>query len=384
MNLNSALAAALVVPMLWGAGATAAPASPIATADATSANSHKPPARVSATFRVRDDSRVSVSVTTNGRRVIIKFRHGGSPGSVARAVRQRSAHAVLPTGSRRIQAKALPTGRLAASGWIAATRVGSGTSPTGPADPTGPSDPADPTNPLPTDPPAAGSGEFGDGSVGVTDQELTRAAQMAVLFGHQSVGMNILDAVPGLYDARGVTAQPVLEWPATEPAGGFVSHAYIGENGLPLSKIADFDAAVRSGRRIEVAVMKLCFVDVTADTDIEAVFNRYRTTMADLGRDRPAVALIYATVPLTVGASQDNAARQRLNAMIRAQYAGTGRLFDLAAIESTRPDGTRVTAGDGTYLTLYTAYASDEGHLNETGARRAAAGLMRIIAGAGD
>ena len=237
------------------------------------------------------------------------------------------------------------------------------------------------TDPQP-DP--GGSGPLGDGSAAVTNAQLTRAAARPVLFGHQSVGMNILDGVATVYSDRGLAQPAVLEWPSTHPSGGFVSHAYIGENEAPLGKIADFAAHVRAMDGIDVAVMKLCFVDIVQGTDAQAVFRRYRDTMADLASRRPGVALVYTTVPLTVGASQDNVVRQRFNSLIRNEYSDTGRLFDIAALESTRPDGSRLLAGNGTYLTLNPAYASDEGHLNERGAARVAAGFLRTIAAAAD
>ena len=64
-----------------------------------------------------------------------------------------------------------------------------------------------------------------------------------------------------------------MAWPRrrssrTCPAGqdgGFVRHAFIGENGKPLLKIQDFDARMRSGigEQVDVAMMKLCYVDIT-------------------------------------------------------------------------------------------------------------------------
>jgi hypothetical protein len=46
---------------------------------------------------------------------------------------------------------------------------------------------------------------------------------------------------------------------------------------------------------------------------------------------------------ITEAAGQaDNVAGERFNALIRGEYAGH-HLFDIAAIESTKPDGTRVS-----------------------------------------
>ena len=79
--------------------------------------------------------------------------------------------------------------------------------------------------------------------------------------------------------------------------------------------------------------------------------------------------------------SAENAARERLNALIRREYAG-GHLFDLAAIESTAPDGSRAIGmyKGQQYYRLYDGYASDSGHLNGEGARVAATAWLKTIA----
>jgi len=53
----------------------------------------------------------------------------------------------------------------------------------------------------------------------------------------------------------------------------------------------------------------------------------------------------------------DNVARERFNALIRGEYAGH-HLFDIAAIESTKPDGTRVSGSydNQGYFALYDGY----------------------------
>lgn len=362
---------ALLVPMVLASGLAAAAPLAVTTGEWTTAAARSA-AHASATFTIRPNKRVRVSVTTDGKVVLVRYRVSGERRVVRRAARRHTVTAVLPARSRRIAVKALATKRLAAGTWVNATRAAAN----GPADPA-PGD-ADPQ------PDPGGSGPLGDGSAAVTNAQLTRAAARRVLFGHQSVGMNILDGVATVYSDRGLAQPAVLEWPSTHPSGGFVSHAYIGENEAPLGKIADFADHVRVTDGIDVAVMKLCFVDIVQGTDAQAVFRRYRDTMADLASRRPGVALVYTTVPLTVGAGQDNAVRQRFNSLIRNEYADTGRLFDIAAVESTRPDGSRLLAGGGTYLTLNPAYASDEGHLNERGAARVAAGFLRTIAAAAD
>jgi hypothetical protein len=236
---------------------------------------------------------------------------------------------------------------------------------------------------------------------GISADDLTKVSRTKVFFGHQSVGMNVLGGIPGVYAAGGIDA-PTVEQGAVQPGkdSGFVDHAFIGENEKPLLKIQDFDAKMRSGvgQQVDVAMMKLCYVDITSDTDAGALFAAYRSTFAALERDFPRVTFVHVTVPLMTEQGQlsklksrllgnsryspaENVVRERLNALIRREYA-SGHLFDLAAIESTAPDGSRVvgTYKGQQYYRLDDGYASDPGHLNEEGARAAATGWLKAIA----
>ena len=78
---------------------------------------------------------------------------------------------------------------------------------------------------------------------------------------------------------------------------------------------------------------------------------------------------------------EDNVARERLNALIRGEYGGR-HLFDLAAIESTKPDDTRVSGRyeNQEYFALYDGYASDRLHLNAVGSTVAATAFLEAIA----
>jgi hypothetical protein len=235
----------------------------------------------------------------------------------------------------------------------------------------------------------------------ITPDDLAIVARTRVFFGHQSVGMNVLGGVAGVYSGHDISP-PAIKQDDNQPGqdGGLVRHAYIGENGKPLVKIRDFDARLRSGvgDQVDVAMMKFCYVDVADDTDVEALFAAYRETLARLEQDFPGVTFVHVTVPLvteqgllsilksrltgTIGNGPGaNVTRERLNAQIRQEYAGR-HLFDLAAVESTAPDGGRAagTYQGKRYFRLYGGYASDSGHLNDTGARVAASAWLKTVA----
>jgi hypothetical protein len=241
----------------------------------------------------------------------------------------------------------------------------------------------------------------------ITTANLTAVARTRVFFGYQSVGMNVLDAVPAVYADHGVSAPPVEQGRAEPgPDGGFIAYKSIDEGVIDAGKTAlvDFDRAMRAGmgRQVDVALMNLCWGDVFSDTDVDALFARYRDTMAALERDFPNVTFIHVTVPLITepGLSTElktwvktligrrdlrgkpaNVTRERLNALIRREYAGR-HLFDLAAIESTKPDGTRVSGhyDNQGYFALYDGYASGMTSLNAVGAKIAAAAFLEAIA----
>ena len=122
----------------------------------------------------------------------------------------------------------------------------------------------------------------------ITADELAKVSRTRVFFGHQSVGMNILEGASSVYAAYGMTAPPIGEGAVPGSEGGFIDHAFIGENGNPLLKIQDFAAKLRAGlgERVDVAMMKLCYVDITSGTDVRAVFDAYRD---DHGRSAAGV-----------------------------------------------------------------------------------------------
>lgn len=242
----------------------------------------------------------------------------------------------------------------------------------------------------------------------ITTADLTAVARTRVFFGHFNVGMSVLNAIPGVYADHGVSAPPIEQGRAEAgPNGGFIAHKSIDEGVIDAGKTAleDFDRTMRGGmgRQVDVALMKFCWGDIANSTDVDALFARYRDTMAALERDFPDVTFIHVTVPLTtepglfteletrlkiligrrqVRGPRANVARERLNALIRGEYAGR-HLFDLAAIESTKPDGTRVSGSydNRGYFALYDGYGSDEwGTLNAVGAKIAATAFLEAIA----
>lgn len=224
----------------------------------------------------------------------------------------------------------------------------------------------------------------------IAAEDLVASTHARWFFGHQSVGGNVLKGVNALYQSHDLDEPPQIDLKAGDSVpdtGGFVAHAHVGRNGHPMEKIADFDTILRGGvaTRIDAALLKFCYADVRAGrVDIVEVLDEYRRVVSALEHDFPQVVFFHATVPLKADAPADNVLRTQLNAMIRAEYADTGRLWDIAAIESTTPEGEPVGGvheGDP-YQALHEGFTHDGGHLYERGTEVAAAPLLEMVAAA--
>jgi hypothetical protein len=210
------------------------------------------------------------------------------------------------------------------------------------------------------------------------------AAQLRIYFGHQSVGANILQGVKEL----GVSLP--------------IKDEFLAENGDPLRKLENFKAAVGEGSRYDVALVKFCYVDVSADTDARALFERYRATIAELQAKNPRTVFVHATLPLTtvqtgpkawakrlLGRAPygtiENVRRAEYNTLLRRADAGREPIFDLARLESIAPDGSEVTVtwNGATVPAMSPAYSDDGGHLNAAGRARASQEFVKVLASAG-
>lgn len=228
-----------------------------------------------------------------------------------------------------------------------------------------------------------------------TESELQTAGRTTVLFGHQSVGMNILDGVTGVYSAADVEA-PTIEEVAGASDATF-RHVFVGRNGDPIGKFDAFAKVMGSsaGDGVDVALVKLCYVDINATTDVAKVFDAYVAMMAEVEAAHPNVRFLYTTAALTSDRNwkgkvkaalgrgdrmgpADNVARERYNAMVREKFAETDRLVDIAAAEA---EGTDRRSHDGDpYYVLNKNLTFDRGHLNDVGSQAVAAELLKVVA----
>lgn len=220
-------------------------------------------------------------------------------------------------------------------------------------------------------------------------------ATLRVFFGHQSVGQSLVDSISGQVSAFDATENQ------TPPPNASFFHALVGENERPRSKVSDFARrleALQARQPIDVAMMKLCYVDFDASTDVDGLFDAYAQTLRELRAKYPHTTFVHITTPLTTvqgglrgwlkrhlgsGAwgERENARRHAYNERLRAAFKGEP-LFDLAAIEATRPDGTSDTFElDGARVPRLRAELTDDGgHLNQAGRQEVSAALLRFLA----
>jgi hypothetical protein len=216
------------------------------------------------------------------------------------------------------------------------------------------------------------------------DLETLRGAR--VFFGHQSVGVNILEGLAQLSREAGIPVQ--------------IGEGPVGANRDPASKFEDFARRAEStpAGELQVMAVKLCYADFEPSTDVDALIRAYRDAVARVRKAQPGVRIVHVTPPLWARPSgfkagikrmlgksfweeQGDVHAQSYRAKLLAAFPGEP-VFDLSLIESTRPDGSREeNQVDGHAVPmLWPGYTNDGGHLNQTGKRIAAKAFAHALA----
>ncbi len=233
------------------------------------------------------------------------------------------------------------------------------------------------------------------------EAELRVLRSARILFAHHSVGRDLLGGMQALAAGtrEGAIRTLTLEEARRAPGPGLVDVSG-GRNTDPGSKLEFFERTLEANPDLapDVALLKLCYVDIDPSTDVEALFARYERTLRELARRFPSTRFGHVTTPLTrrptdvrsrvkrllgrmVWEDESNVRRHAYNERLREAFAADP-IFDLAAVESTRPDGSRETfeREGGVHPALVPAYTHDGGHLNTLGARVAGRAMIRFLA----
>jgi len=210
-----------------------------------------------------------------------------------------------------------------------------------------------------------------------------RLQQMNILFGHQSVGGNIVDGVKILAAQQEIPIA-IIESRDIHVHKEF-QHFKIGKNGDPQSKMYDFRQVItrQAPQGVDIALMKFCYIDFSKETDPEQLARSYLSLIDELQKSFGNTRLVAVTAPLTTiqtgpkawikkilgkmpDGYQENAIRQRFNYLIREESRKNLPIFDLARLES-RNGEVHYQLDGKTIEALDPNLSSDGGHLNIEG-----------------
>jgi len=222
-----------------------------------------------------------------------------------------------------------------------------------------------------------------------------KLAQKKIYFAHHSVGSNILQGLELILEENPNIKLKIIP---SKNVGSKISKAGlveggVGKNFYPDTKIDAFKEKIEAGygQTADIVFFKFCFVDFNPETDINALFNAYQSTINNLRQRYPDTTFAIITTPLTCYAPglsglekrikdiikkiigklniYDHSSANRFNELLLNKYKGVIPIFDLAKIESTKPDGSRnfkIQKGQKNFE-LVQDYTTDGGHLNTTG-----------------
>ena len=226
-----------------------------------------------------------------------------------------------------------------------------------------------------------------------------------VFFGHQSVGYNIVDGIGDLAGDGGLMNLPIVQGNDAGGIGGaaFV-HAPVGRNREPESKLAEFREILEKelGDKVDVALLKFCYVDVQRGCDPQRLLDSYCQTIEALKARFANVIFVHVTVPLcgppagAIGILKvnikralgratvldDNLVRSQYNELLRQRFVGKEPVLDVAGYESIDPRGMQwfVVWKGHEVPVLVPSYTDDGGHLNVVGRRHVAEQLLIELA----
>lgn len=227
-----------------------------------------------------------------------------------------------------------------------------------------------------------------------------KLAAKKIYFGHYSVGRNMLEGLTMVLQEH---PNIKLKIQQSKNVGHSINNPAlvegpVGKNFYPYEKLEGFKSKIETGygQTADIAFFKFCFVDFNPETDINALFDSYKTTLEDLQKQYPDTTFAAITTPLTCYApgltgiekrakdlikkiigkfnEYDHSSANIFNALLTKHYAEKIPIFDLAKFESTKPDGSRVSRhiNGQQRFELFPEYTTDGGHLNQLG--------MKIIA----
>jgi len=234
----------------------------------------------------------------------------------------------------------------------------------------------------------------------VSEEKWNKLKSKRIFFGHQSVGRDIIKGLNEIFEELPAAQIPIAQGKSiSENTRHGLLHAEIGDNYKPKDKINDFSSIITDSLHdsIDIALMKLCFVDIEKSANVDELFNYYENTLDSLQTKYPQITFLHITTPLMsrsrglkasinrilgrMDEDDHNLKRNEYNKKLREKYGPKGLVFDLALSESTYPDGTvnEFSKNKNSFSALINEYTYDGGHLNETGRRKVAKDFLLTL-----
>lgn len=212
-----------------------------------------------------------------------------------------------------------------------------------------------------------------------------------IFFGHNEIGYTLLEEIMRIIEKENINLN-ILETDEISGETPLIAHKKIGKDHFPFSKIEAFRDIIdkKLGKKLNIAFMKLSYIDITNNSNIEEIFSFYKKNIEFLKQKYPHLKFIHVTVPLTpvknglwgyikihikqflkksLNGFDDNIKRTEFNMLLKQEYLGKDPLFDLAAIESTYPDGSKYIYQHKNceYPALISEYAENSNYLSNKG-----------------
>ena len=236
----------------------------------------------------------------------------------------------------------------------------------------------------------------------ITSKQWDTLSGKKIYFGHQSVGNDIINGINIIIvENKSIKIRTVESYDLDKIDGGAFIHSRIGSNDNVFSKNEDFiKNLTNSIEGVDIAFIKYCYLDIGYSSDVQKIFLNYKDLFEKLKKKSPNTLFVVFTVPLTtiqdgpkawiksiigkpVAGIDDNVKRNQFNKLIVDEFQGKMPVFDIAAIEATRPDGKKtIFEKNGIeYFAMYKGYSDDGGHLNIQGQKKVAEQLLVFLAG---
>jgi hypothetical protein len=224
-----------------------------------------------------------------------------------------------------------------------------------------------------------------------------------IFFGHQSIGTNIMEGIADLMKENPKIQLKIVDAnDGTPHKDGMFLHTRFGGKTDPLIILNNFTELMDKmmGDSVDIVLIRYIHNKIDSETkEIETVFDAYKKALTLLRKKYPGTIFVHSTLPLLVSKTtwktwikklvgkkkfweyDTNINLNRFNDLLKIEYSGKEPILDLARMQSTFPDGRRVsfTKNRKKYFSMASEYSYDGAHLNERGRKAAAEQFLLLL-----